>query len=57
MKLSNSVHNNTGGVDVRMGEQLKENRKQRNEAFVEGLIAGFVVIGTIAVVLLLIFWL
>lgn len=57
MKPCDSAHNNTGGVAVRIEERVEGDRKKRNEAFWEGLLAGLVVIGAIAFVLLLIFWL
>ena len=53
MKIVPLANNNTGGVIVRLTEQ----KEKRKEAFSEGFFAGLTVIGGIATVLLLIFWL
>ena len=59
MKLAFFAHNNTGGVGVSMVNETKrkEQKEKRNEAFAAGFWAGLTVIGGLALVLLLIFWL
>ncbi|MBO5939166.1 MAG: hypothetical protein J6Q82_06675 [Clostridia bacterium] len=47
------ANNNMGGVIVRWTER----KEKSNEAFAEGFLAGLTVIGGIASILLLIFWL
>ena len=59
MKFRYLTHNNTGGVAVSMMEQTKQKQEKgkKNEAFAAGFFAGLTVIGGIALLLLLFFWL